>query len=81
MKCLLIMRIIRHGRKKYKTCITNYNSQQYCELLVWIDVKKAQDAVDYNWLRERMAYHRFAKWIGGVVHGIFEEKLKVIRDI
>ena len=57
------MRIIRRGRKKYKTCITNYNSQQYCELLVWIDVKKAQDAVDCNWLRERMAYHRFAKWI------------------
>jgi len=47
-------------KKKYKTCITNYNSQQYCEVLVWIDVKKAQDAVDYNWLRERMACHRFA---------------------
>lgn len=35
--------------------------------MAWIDVKKAYDSIDHEWLREMMILHRFPEWIGRVV--------------
>ena len=33
-----------------------------------IDVRKAYDSVDHQWLRKMLTLHRFPKWIGKVVY-------------
>ena len=56
--------------KKSKKKNMHYKLQQppMLQSMVWILVKEAHDVVAHNWLRKRMAYYRFAKWIGNVVH-------------
>ena len=35
--------------------------------MAWVDVTKAYDTVDINWLCEMMEVHRFPRWLGSVV--------------
>ena len=35
--------------------------------MAWVDVTKAYDTVDHDWLCEMMEVHRFPGWLGGVV--------------
>ena len=35
--------------------------------IAWIDVRKAYDSVDHQWLKDMLPLHRFARWIGNVV--------------
>ena len=35
--------------------------------MAWVDVTKAYDTVDHDWLCEMMEVHRFPRWLGGVV--------------
>ena len=35
--------------------------------MAWIDVRKAYDSVDHQWLKDMLPLHRFARWIGNVV--------------
>ena len=35
--------------------------------LAWVDVTKAYDTVDHDWLYEMMEVHRFPRWLGRVV--------------
>lgn len=36
----------------------------------WVDVKKAFNSVDHNWLNEIMEVHRFPSWLGRVIRNI-----------
>lgn len=38
--------------------------------MAWIDVKKAYDSVDHEWLMEMMQVHRFPEWMVGVMHNL-----------
>ena len=35
--------------------------------MAWVDVKKAYDSVDHEWLGEMMVLHRFPKWLCEVI--------------
>ena len=35
--------------------------------MAWIDVRKAYDSVDHQWLDQMFSLHRFPWWIGGVI--------------
>ena len=38
--------------------------------MAWIDIKKAYDSVDHEWLIEMMQVHRFPEWMVGVMHNL-----------
>ena len=38
--------------------------------MAWINVKKAQDSIDHEWLREMTTLHKFPKWICKMVHNL-----------
>ena len=40
--------------------------------MAWIDVKKAYDSVDHEWLVEMMEFHRFPKWVNKVIKNLCE---------
>ena len=40
--------------------------------MAWVDVKKAYDSVDHEWLVEMMEVHRFPKWMSRVIKNLCE---------
>ena len=35
--------------------------------MTWIDVRKAYDSVDHQWLKDMLSLHRFPRWIGNEI--------------
>lgn len=40
--------------------------------MAWIDVKKACDSIDHEWLIKTMSVHRFPSWLCGVIKNLRE---------
>ena len=38
--------------------------------MAWVDVRKAYDSVDHQWLKEMFNLDLFPKWIGNVIAGL-----------
>ena len=53
-----------------KTVTLDYNRNRRNLSMAWVDVKKAYDSVDHNWLNEIVKVHRFPSWICRVIQNL-----------
>ena len=38
--------------------------------MAWVDIRKAYDSADHQWLKEMFNLHPFPRWIGNVIAGL-----------
>lgn len=50
--------------------------------MVWVDVKKVYDLVDYGWLGEMMVLYRFLKWLCKVISKLCKSwKMRIVVNM